>query len=142
VNLGRARYIYAVAFVVAVSATGLGAGEARAATPYALRTEAVYRLDPAAGAAAIAVSVTFTNTTPDSSGGFSSFETVPLSLQAGASVVAARDRTGSLRVTLARQASRTVATVVLRSALRYGQSVVFTLTPMPPIPTFGCAPRR
>ena len=72
--------------------------------------------------------MTFTNTTPDSSGGFSSFGTVPLSLQAGASVVGARDGTGSLRVTLARQASRTVATVVLRSALRYRQSVVFTLT--------------
>jgi hypothetical protein len=128
VNGDCAKRIGAVAFLVAVAAGGLGAGEVRAAAPYALRTEAVYRLDPAAGAAAISVSVTFTNTTPDSSGGFSSFGNVPLSLQAGASAVAARDPTGSLRVTLARQASRTIATVALRSPLRYRQSVAFTLT--------------
>src|SRR5207237_5428688 len=39
-----------------------------------------------------------------------------------------RDRAGSLRVTLARQASRTVATVALRAPLRHRRSAAFTLT--------------
>jgi hypothetical protein len=123
----KPRRIGAVAILLAAVVTWGLAGQARAAAPYTLRTEAVYRLDPAGGAAAVSVSVVLTNTTPDSPGGFSSFGSVPLSLEAGASVVAARDRAGSLRVTLARQASRTIATVALRSALRYRQSVAFTL---------------
>lgn len=123
-----ARRIGAGAFLLAVGLAWLGAQPACAAVPYTLRTDAIYRLDPAAGLAAITVSATFMNATPDSSGGFSSFGSVPLSLQAGAGAVVARDRTGPLRVSLARQASRTVATVALHSALRYRQSVAFTLT--------------
>ena len=115
------------AFLVAAAACGWAA-PVGAASAYLLRTDAVYSLDPAARSATISVAVTFTNTTADSLGGFSSFGSVPLSLQAGASVVAARDKTGSLRVSLARQASRTIATVELRSALRYRQSAAFTLT--------------
>ncbi|TMB53625.1 MAG: hypothetical protein E6J50_00040 [Chloroflexi bacterium] len=110
-----------------VAAMNVGA-PARAAAPYVLRTDAVYSLALAAGAIRVAVSVTFTNTTADPAAGFSSFRSVPLSLQAGVSSVEARDRTGPLRVRLARQASRTVATVALRTALRYRRSAGFTLT--------------
>jgi len=101
---------------------------ARATSPYELRTDAVYRLDPAANEVVITIGVTFTNTSPDLAGSFSSFGNVPLSLQAGASSVTAGDRKGSLRVTLARQPSRTIATVALRTALRYRQSAAFTVT--------------
>ena len=111
----------ALAILAAMSATA----PARAASPYLLRTNAVYRLD--AAAAAVGVTVTFTNTTPDPTGSFSSFGTVPLSLQAGATSVTARDGKGSLRVTLARQTSRTIASVALRTAVRYRQSAAFTL---------------
>jgi hypothetical protein len=104
------------------------AAPARGAAPYLVRTDAVYRVDPAAGVVNVAVTVAFTNTTPDPAGGFSSFGSVPLSLQAGAGSVVARDRVGPLRVTFSRQASRTVASIVLRTALRYRQSAAFTLT--------------
>ena len=124
---GSAGRLGLAAFLVAVAACGW-ATPARAGAPYVLRTDAVYRLDPAGGTAAVSVGVTFTNMTPDASGGFSTFGSVPLSLQAGATLVAARDKTGALSVSLSRQASRTVATVGLRSAARYRQSVAFTLT--------------
>jgi hypothetical protein len=117
-----------MACVLAILAALSAAAPARAATPYLLRTDAVYRLDAAAAAVGVTITVTFTNTTPDPTGSFSSFGSVPLSLQAGASGVGARDGKGSLRVTLARQASRTVATVGLRTALRYRQTAAFTLT--------------
>jgi len=114
----------ALAIIAAMSITA----STRAATPYLLRTDAVYRLEAASGAVGVTVSGTFTNTTPDPPGSFSSFGSVPLSLQAGASGVSARDGKGSLRVTLTHQASRTIATVALRTAIRYRQSTAFTLT--------------
>jgi len=114
--------------VLAILAALSAAAPARAVAPYLLRTDALYRLDAAAAAVEATITVTFTNTTPDPTGSFSSFGSVPLSLQAGASGVGARDGKGSLRVTLARQASRTVATIGLRMALRYRQTAAFTLT--------------
>jgi len=122
------RRIGAVACAAAVVAAVSVGAPARASAPYVLRTNAVYRVDPAAGAAGVTVSVTFTSTTPDPPGGFSSFRSVPLTLQADVSNVVAHDRAGSLRVTLARQASRTVATVALRAPLRYRRSASFTMT--------------
>ena len=122
------RRIGAVACAAAVVAAVSVGAPARASAPYVLRTNAVYRIDPAAGAAGVTVSVTFTSTTPDPPGGFSSFRSVPLTLQAHVSNVVAHDRAGSLRVILARQASRTVATVALRAPLRYRRSASFTMT--------------
>ncbi|TMB83501.1 MAG: hypothetical protein E6J39_06365 [Chloroflexi bacterium] len=122
------RRIGAVACAAAVVAAVSVGAPARASAPYVLRTNAVYRIDPAAGAAGVTVSVTFTSTTPDPPGGFSSFRSVPLTLQADVSNVVAHDRAGSLRVILARQASRTVATVALRAPLRYRRSASFTMT--------------
>src|SRR5438552_1618017 len=122
------RRIGAVACAAAVVAAVSVGAPARASAPYVLRTNAVYRVDPAAGAAGVMVSVTFTSTTPDPPGGFSSFRSVPHTLQADVSNVVAHDRAGSLRVTLARQASRTVATVALRAPLRYRRSASFTMT--------------
>ena len=122
------RRIGAVACAAAVVAAVSVGAPARASAPYVLRTNAVYRIDPAAGAAGVTVSVTFTSTTPDPPGGFSSFRSVPLTLQADVSNVVAHDRAGSLRVSLARQASRTVATVALRAPLRYRRSASFTMT--------------
>ena len=117
-----------MAGVLAILAALSAAAPARAAAPYLLGTDALYRLDAAAAAVEATITVTFTNTTPNPTGSFSSFGSVPLSLQAGASGVVARDGKGSLRITLARQASRTIATVVLRAALRYRQTAAFTLT--------------
>jgi hypothetical protein len=128
VTWDRAVRVAVAALLAAFVAGGLSAAPARAAAPYVLRSDAIYRVDPAAGVTTISVSVAFTNMTPDSSGTFSSFGSVPLTLQGGASAVAARDRSGSLRVGLARQASRTIATVTLRSGVRYRKSAAFTLT--------------
>ena len=111
-----------------VAAGVVGGGSARAATAYSLRTGAIYRVDPAKGEVSVAVSATFTNTTPDPAAGFSSFGSVPLTLQAGAAAVAARDASGPLRVTLARGPTRTVATIRLRALLRYRRSAAFTLS--------------
>src|SRR5438105_4036806 len=81
----------AAALVCAIGA----AGHVRGAAPYVLRTDAVYSVDPTARLVSVTVSATFTNSTPDPAVGFSSFAGVPLSLQAGAGSVVARDAKGS-----------------------------------------------
>jgi hypothetical protein len=121
------RWILAASCAATLVTAGVSA-PVRGAVPYLLRTTADYRLDPAAKAASITIAVSFTNTTPDPTGGFSSFGSVPISLQAGASRVVARDGRGALRVSLAHQAARSVANVALRAPLRYGSSATFTLS--------------
>ena len=101
---------------------------ADAAVPFTMHTDATYRMDPEAKRVDVAVRLTFTNTTPDTAGHFSLYRSVPISLQAGASSVVARDASGVMAVTLARHPGSTLATVELRSGLRYRRSVAFTLS--------------
>lgn len=103
-------------------------GAIRAAQPFTMRTAASYQVDPVGHRVTITVGVTFTNTTPDVPGVFSIYRSIPISLQAGASRVAARDASGALGVAVAATSTRTLATVRLRSGLRYLRSTSFTLT--------------
>ena len=101
---------------------------ANAAAPFTMHSDATYRMDPQAKRVDVAVRLTFTNTTPDTPGHFSLYRSVPISLQPGASSVAARDASGVMAVTVARHPGSTLATVQLRAALRYRRSVAFTLS--------------
>lgn len=108
------------------------AAPARAAEPYSLATSAHYQVQVEKRSVAVTVGVTFTNLTPDPSGSFSVFETVPLAVHDAAASVSARDARGSLAVKVAIQKGSdgtpvNVATVKLRQALRYRKSVAFTL---------------
>ncbi len=98
------------------------------AAEYTMATVAEYTVDPAAGAIAVTVSVTFKNTLPDPAGQISAFTHVDLAIQAGASAVAARDGAGQLTVAVKPGDGGQVASVTTRSRVRYNASVAFTLT--------------
>ncbi|MEO8638941.1 MAG: hypothetical protein ABI458_03380 [Chloroflexota bacterium] len=87
-----------------------------------------YVVDPSAGAIAVTVAVTFTNTLPDPPVQVSAFTHVDLAIQDGASGVAATDGAGQLAVTVETRAGVLVASVATRSRVRYNASVSFTLT--------------
>jgi hypothetical protein len=98
------------------------------AAEYTMATVADYAVDPAAGAIAVTVSVTFTNTLPDPPGQISAFTHVDLAIQDGASAVAASDATGQLAVAVSPRNGARVVSVATRSRVRYNTSVSFTLT--------------
>lgn len=102
-------------------------GAVVAASSYTLTTEATYRIDPSGGVVAVTVVATFTNTTPNPSGNVSVFNRVPIPLQPGAGHVTASDASGSLAVSVSEGASGTVASVTLRTPVRYGKHATFTL---------------
>jgi hypothetical protein len=124
-----ARRISLALAAAAIAATAaMAPGSARAAQPFTMHTDATYRIDLAGRRADVSVYVVFTNTTPNTAGHFSLYGSIPISLQAGSSGVAAHDGTGPLGVSVASTSGGTVATVRLRSLLRYGRSTSFTLT--------------
>ncbi len=100
----------------------------RGANPYAMATVATYTVDPDAGVVDVSVAVTFTNTTPDPAGRYSVFRSVPIPVQDGAQMVAAHDGSGALTAELGGSGSAggTVATVSLRTPLRYRKVATFT----------------
>ena len=95
---------------------------------YAMSTVAHYAVDPVAGAIAVSVEVTFTNTTPDPSGKLSAFDRIDLAIHPGATQVAAADAKGSLGVDLATRNGTNVASVKPRAQVRYNRTVSFTLS--------------
>ena len=95
---------------------------------YAMATVADYAVDPVAGAIAVSVEVTFTNTTPDPAGKLSAFDRIDLAIHPGATQVAAADAKGSLAVTVAIRNGATVASVKPRARVRYNRTVTFTLS--------------
>ncbi len=119
-----------VAAVLLASLTGLAARPApvRGAEPYTMATRATYTIDPSAGMVDVSVEVTFTNTTPDPAGRYSLFRSVPIPVQDGAQTVTAHDGTGTLAASLSGEGGTggTVATVTLRTPLRYRKAVTFT----------------
>jgi hypothetical protein len=117
----------AMAMVVLGAVTAIP-DAALAAQPFTMRTDATYRVDPTAHRVMVTMGVTFTNTTPDTPGIFSLYSSIPISLQAGASRVSARDASGALGVSVLAGRSRTLATIRLRSSLRYLRSAKFTVS--------------
>ncbi|MGH2456048.1 MAG: hypothetical protein ACRDHD_07310, partial [Candidatus Limnocylindria bacterium] len=98
------------------------------AAEYTLTTEATYRVEPAEGRIQVSVVVVFKNTTPDPSGQFSVFEVVDLAIHEGSTTLAVRDGTGPLGVTTRRtDDGLTVATVRLRTPVRFNQQTAFTM---------------
>lgn len=124
----------ALALVLAAMAGGVGlrAGlpVVRAADPeYTMATVATYDVKPEDRTVAVTVEVAFKNTTPNPSGQFSVFEVIDLAIHDGATLLAARDGQGSLKVAAAKNASGVnVASVTPRSGVRYNQQATFTLT--------------
>jgi hypothetical protein len=116
--------------LVALGPAGLGLPGphlARAAE-YTLATVASYDVQPDKERIAVAVDVTFTNTTPNPAGQFSVFEVIDLGIHNGATNVAARDSRGAMRVTVATRNGVNVASVRPRAPVRYKQKVTFRLT--------------
>jgi hypothetical protein len=111
------------------AALSLGAPPAgvAAAPGYTLATDATYRIEPSAGVVSVRVASTFTNTTPNPTGRISVFDRVPLPLQPGAGNVTASDGSGSLAVSVSEGSGGTVASVTLRTPVRYRKSATFTL---------------
>jgi hypothetical protein len=97
------------------------------ALEYEMVTSAAYVVDPAGEAIAVSVEVEFTNTLPDPPGKISAFTHVDLALQDGASDVVATDGAGGLHVDLGTRDGVQVASVRMRSRVRYNKSVTFTL---------------
>jgi hypothetical protein len=124
-----AALIGALAIVLAIAAPIGLTPVARAADKYELATKVHYVVQPGDRDIAVAVEATFTNLTPDPSGAYSVFETVPLAVHDVASSVTAKDAKGALQVKVARNdADVNVATVTLRDPLRYEKSATFTLS--------------
>lgn len=94
-----------------------------AAAEYTLATSASYDVRPEDGEIAVAVQITFTNTTPDPAGKFSVFGELKLAIHDDATAVAASDDGGDLEVAVAVEGDVNVATVALREDLRYEETV-------------------
>jgi hypothetical protein len=125
--LGLAAAMVAAA-TIAAGLVAMTPGAARAAQPFTMRTDATYRVEPDAHRTRVSVTIVFTNTTPDAPMHFSQYRTIPLVLQAGVTAVAARDPSGALAVTISAGDGQTLATIRLRSALRYRRAASITLT--------------
>jgi hypothetical protein len=123
--------LMAAAGALVLGAVGMPGGwrvpTAHGASAYTLQTEAEYHVDAAARRATVTVTATFTNTTPNPPGSFSTFDVVPFGLQDGASSVTATDGTGRLAVRVSGPAGGRVAGVVLRAPLRYRKSISLRL---------------
>ena len=103
-------------------------GPASAAAGYSMQTTAHYVVDAAAGRVKVTVTVDFKNTTPDTAGHMSVFDRIELPVQDGAAKPAASDSKGALPVAIAAHDGLTVASVVPRTRVRFGQQSRFTLT--------------
>jgi len=113
---------------VLLTSGGMGPPSVRAGSGYTMQTEAEYRVDPGSRRAVVTVHATFTNTTPNPAGSFSTFDWVPFGLQDGASAVTAADATGRLAVNLSGAAGARVARVTLRAPLRYARTASLSLS--------------
>jgi hypothetical protein len=100
----------------------------RGGQPYILASSATYQVEPGARLATVNVSLTFRNTTPDLPGTRSQFSSVPLNLQPGATRVTAADSAGVLRVKVAKGERVTLATISLRTPLRFNQTLALRLS--------------
>jgi hypothetical protein len=123
--------LVAGALLVVLAPAGIalpGGGHLARAAEYTLATVASYDVQPDDERIALAVDVTFTNTTPNPAGQFSVFEVIDLAIHNGATNVAASDSRGALRITVASRNGVNVASVRPRAPVRYQQKVTFRLS--------------
>lgn len=118
-----------LAIIVAVTAVPGGRVRPVAAAEYTLETTAAYDVRPDDGEVGVTVQATFTNTTPDTAAEISIFPEVLFGVHDAAAQVAATDDDGELEVEVAaNEEGVNVATIALRDALRYEESVDLELT--------------
>lgn len=123
--------LLSAALLLALAPAGVGppgGGRLARAAEYTLATVARYDVQPDDRRIAVAVDVTFKNTTPDPAGQFSVFNVIDLAIHTGASSVAASDSRGALRISVATRNGVNVASVSPRTPVRYNQTMTFTLT--------------
>jgi len=123
----RGPILLAAAIAILSSALPGAVGRVRAAE-YTLVSDATYDVQPADRTIDVGVDLTFTNTTPDPTGGFSVFDQLGVAIQDQATDVAASDDEGALDVTVKVQNGVNVATVELREGLRYEDAATVELT--------------
>jgi hypothetical protein len=123
----RGPVLLAAAIAILSSALPGASGRVRAAE-YTLASDATYDVRPAERTIDVGVELTFTNTTPDPSGGFSVFDELSVAIQDQAADVAASDEEGELDVSVAVEDGVNVATVELRDGLRYKDAATIDLT--------------
>ena len=118
-----------LAAAIAVLSSSLPAAISRVrAAEYTLESDATYDVLPADRRIDVGVDLTFTNTTPDPSGGFSVFDELSVAIQDQATEVTARDDEGELDVSVGVEGGVNVATVELRDGLRYEDSATVHLS--------------
>jgi hypothetical protein len=123
----RGPILLAAAIAILSSSFPGTVGRVRAAE-YILESDATYDVRPADRRIDVGVDLTFTNTTPDPSGGFSVFDTLSVAIQDQATEVSASDDEGELDVSVKVQQGVRVATVELRDGLRYEDAANVDLT--------------
>jgi hypothetical protein len=121
-----------LAAVAVVTAAAPGVPRPVAAAEYTLESNANYQIRTGQREVRVRVALEFTNTTPNPSGRFSTFEELRLAVHDQATDIAARDTEGALTV---RDGTRRidgervhVATIELREGIRYQDSVRVELT--------------
>jgi hypothetical protein len=123
----RGPILLAAAIAILSSVLPGAAGHVRAAE-YTLASDATYDVRPADRTIDVGVELTFTNTTPDPSGGFSVFDELSVAIQDQATDVTASDGEGDLEVSVAVEDGVNVATVELRDGLRYEDEATIDLS--------------
>lgn len=121
-----AAWLLSAMLAAAGMALGGVASPVRAAE-YTLQTAATYNVRPADHAIDVAVTMTFTNTTPDPDGQFSVFDEVRLAVHDGVTAATATDPDGDLDVSVDPTDGVNVATVKLRDPLRFEDSIKLEL---------------
>ncbi len=119
--------VIVLAPLVAAALLPVRVAPARAAE-YTLQSQATYDVRPAEREVRVAVTLTFTNTTPDPEGRFSVFEDLLVAIHDEATGVVAQDDDGRLSLDVGTEDDVNVATIELRDPLRYEDSVTVELT--------------
>ena len=97
------------------------------AAEYTLETSATYDVRPGEGEIGVTVAIEFTNTTPDPPGRISLFPELELGVHDGATDVTATDGDGELDLTVEVEDGVNTATIALREALRFEETVELEL---------------
>jgi hypothetical protein len=113
--------------VLQIAALGAWGAPPALGAEYELNTQARYDVRPDDGLILVSVTATLTNTTPDPDGQFSVFSELKLAIHDDAASVSATDADGDLDVSVARERGVNVATVALRTDLRFEESAEITL---------------
>ena len=130
--MGRRAFATLLAALALLIGAVPGAPAPVAGAEYTLESRTRYQIRTERREIGVRVALEFTNTTPNPSGQFSTFEEISLAVHDEATDIAARDSEGRLTVRGAVRRVRGdrvhVATIELREGVRYEDSVRVTLT--------------